>query len=212
MRCIIAAIAILFCAGGLSADVGGSLSGDLVARMRAEFRKTGDHTPTINAVTNNKVADLALNREKLVQHDKFFNFKLKSAGVTKRRHRNVPGAMLSRVRRKANAGKHVPSCQARRTTRTDVMPSEAVGWHGRAQRGTSGMPVIPSRSTRRSKRHGQELLGSTRCPVAARTRGSCPCHPRTRPLVRTTQGCSNVRPRSERAGAARCRIARRHGP
>ena len=71
---------ILGCAAWAKDDPG-ALSPQLVDKLRAQCRDQGDQKVMINAVTNNNIKDLALNREKVVTHDKFMSLKLKTSKV-----------------------------------------------------------------------------------------------------------------------------------
>jgi bleomycin hydrolase len=67
------------------AETPGQLSDKLVTQIEASFDATGDHTAEINAITNNDINSLSLNRKELIEHTKLFNFKLKAAGITNQR-------------------------------------------------------------------------------------------------------------------------------
>ena len=58
------------------------LSTDQISTYEKKFAAEGDHTALINAVTNNDIKQLSLDRKKLIDHNKLFNLKLKSTGVT----------------------------------------------------------------------------------------------------------------------------------
>ena len=65
-----------------SSDKTGALDQDLIGRYEKEFKNKDGSDIVINAVANNSVKDLTLNRDRLVNRDKFFNLKLKSTGIT----------------------------------------------------------------------------------------------------------------------------------
>ncbi len=67
------------------ADPSGRLDDALIGQFQSDFQTKGDHAVTVNAVTNNKINSLALNRKKLIGHNKLFNFRLKSSGITNQR-------------------------------------------------------------------------------------------------------------------------------
>lgn len=59
----------------------GEISTDLLSQFRNDLKTEPNHKQIINAITNNKIKDLALNREKIVNFDKLFNYKLKSTNI-----------------------------------------------------------------------------------------------------------------------------------
>jgi bleomycin hydrolase len=63
----------------------GELDGKLLKQIESAYDASGDHTVEINAVTNNDIKSLTLNRDLLIEHTKLFNFKLKGAGITNQR-------------------------------------------------------------------------------------------------------------------------------
>ena len=64
-----------------SADEG-NISEALIYKMKTEFQPSSSRTALINALAANQVRDLALNREKLIQRDPYFNYKLTTTGIT----------------------------------------------------------------------------------------------------------------------------------
>ncbi|HWR82853.1 MAG TPA: C1 family peptidase [Candidatus Deferrimicrobium sp.] len=58
------------------------LSTDLIDRFEEQFDKRGDNRSLINAVTNNSISKISLNRDKLIAHNKHFNHKLQKNGIT----------------------------------------------------------------------------------------------------------------------------------
>ncbi|UCC44348.1 MAG: hypothetical protein JSU65_14775 [Candidatus Zixiibacteriota bacterium] len=74
----------LFLAGQVAAGEG-PIDQGLIDDFRADFRQVANATSVINAICNNQVNDLALNRERMIDHDKLFTFRLESAGVTNQR-------------------------------------------------------------------------------------------------------------------------------
>ncbi|MDH4156997.1 MAG: C1 family peptidase [candidate division Zixibacteria bacterium] len=58
------------------------LSTRQISGYEEKFAAEGDHTALINAVTNNDIKGLSLDREKFIDHNKLFSLKLKSTGVT----------------------------------------------------------------------------------------------------------------------------------
>jgi len=65
-----------------SADKTGALNQDLISEYEKTFKNIDGSDIIINAVANNSVKNLTLNHDRLVHHDKYFNLKLKSTGVT----------------------------------------------------------------------------------------------------------------------------------
>ena len=84
MRAVIVTVIIAFVlTSTLSAGAPKTgLSPDMIERIEARFDNQGDRQNLINAVTNNDIKDLSLNREKVVAHNKHFNHKLKKSGIT----------------------------------------------------------------------------------------------------------------------------------
>ncbi|HUV30427.1 MAG TPA: C1 family peptidase [Acidobacteriota bacterium] len=82
MRALAIFLTLLLTADFAAAGSDGQLTDDLVGRLQSEFRDSADRKAVVNAVTNNDVSALALNREKLVHHDTYFSLKLKGAGIT----------------------------------------------------------------------------------------------------------------------------------
>ncbi len=67
--------------GVLAADPG-QLSPVLLEKLEADFNANRQSTAIYNAVTNNDLNDLTLNRRIITEHDKLFNVELKGAGIT----------------------------------------------------------------------------------------------------------------------------------
>lgn len=65
-----------------AAQTAGQLDPSLIKDIEAKFDSAGDQSMQINAVTNNDINSLSLDRDKLIAHSKLFNFKLKAAGIT----------------------------------------------------------------------------------------------------------------------------------
>jgi len=63
----------------------GGIDKSLLERISSDYAKLGDNKGIVNIVTNNEINALSLNREKLIQHDKLMNFKLKAGGITNQR-------------------------------------------------------------------------------------------------------------------------------
>jgi len=59
-----------------------ALSEDLIKKLETNFAQDGDRQSLINAVTNNKINDLSLNRDIVVNHNKHFSHRLKKSGIT----------------------------------------------------------------------------------------------------------------------------------
>ncbi len=58
------------------------LSSEMIERIEAHFNHQGNTKNLINAVTNNNIQNLSLNRQRIVTHNKHFNFMLKKSGIT----------------------------------------------------------------------------------------------------------------------------------
>ena len=82
MRIFIVCSCLLLSVSVMAADNDGSVTQDNVKQFDSRYESAGNHTAIENAIVNNKLKDLALNRELLVDFDKIVNFKLKSAGIT----------------------------------------------------------------------------------------------------------------------------------
>lgn len=73
---------LLTLGGSLAAQSQGQLDPQILKGIEAKFDSGGDQSAAINAVTNNDINSLSLNRTKLVQHSKLFSMKLKAAAIT----------------------------------------------------------------------------------------------------------------------------------
>jgi bleomycin hydrolase len=60
----------------------GGITPDIIEQVRQSFKMDTATRALINALTNNSIRDLTLNREKYVAHDKLFNHKIKTKGIT----------------------------------------------------------------------------------------------------------------------------------
>lgn len=74
----------LMLAAGLMAEEG-ALTPDLITSFEQSFEKNPDNKRIINAVTNNKIQDLSLDREKMVDHNKFFDHTVNKSGIVNQR-------------------------------------------------------------------------------------------------------------------------------
>ena len=63
----------------------GGIDQSLLNQFEKKFDAEGNSNGLANAVANNKISDLSLNREILINHDKFINHKLKGTGVVNQR-------------------------------------------------------------------------------------------------------------------------------
>jgi bleomycin hydrolase len=73
---------IMLCAVSVfPADNSGTLTPELIKKYQDQFNKT-DHSASINAITNNDIKNLALDRNKMINRDKIFNMKLTDVGIT----------------------------------------------------------------------------------------------------------------------------------
>jgi len=60
----------------------GGLTPDVIQEVRQSFKMDTSTRALMNALTNNEIKKLALNREMYVAHDKLFNHKIKAKGMT----------------------------------------------------------------------------------------------------------------------------------
>ncbi len=60
----------------------GKIDDKLIDRFISDFNNHGDQSSLINALTNNNIKSLSLNREKLLSHDTFMNLKLEGSKIT----------------------------------------------------------------------------------------------------------------------------------
>ncbi len=73
---------ICFFLTNVKASDEGNISSELLNRYRADIDKNTSLQAMINAVAANRVSDLALNREKLLQNDPYFNHKITTTDIT----------------------------------------------------------------------------------------------------------------------------------
>ena len=59
----------------------GQIDNALLEQFEKEFDSHGNQTAIINAVTNNNINQLALNRELMIAHDKLLDHKVESSGI-----------------------------------------------------------------------------------------------------------------------------------
>jgi len=59
-----------------------ALDKKLIQEYEKKYENEGDHSAIINAVTNNEIQAISLNREKLLDHNTIFNVKAKSNKIT----------------------------------------------------------------------------------------------------------------------------------
>ncbi len=79
-------VIVLFAAASISlwgepASEGG-LAPDIIQQVRQSFEIDASTRALMNALTNNDIKKLAVNREKYVAHDNLFNHKIKTKGIT----------------------------------------------------------------------------------------------------------------------------------
>lgn len=67
---------------GYSEPVEGGLTSEVIQEVRQSFRMDTPTRALMNALTNNDIKKLALNRDKYVDHDNLFNHKIKTRGIT----------------------------------------------------------------------------------------------------------------------------------
>ena len=63
----------------------GAIDQSAIELFESEFSSGNDHAAVLNAIANNKLSDLALNRQKLIDHNTFVNLKVETAGITNQR-------------------------------------------------------------------------------------------------------------------------------
>jgi bleomycin hydrolase len=67
---------------GYSEPVEGGLTSEVIQEVRQSFKMDTPTRALMNALTNNDIKKLALNRDKYVAHDNLFNHKIKTKGIT----------------------------------------------------------------------------------------------------------------------------------
>jgi bleomycin hydrolase len=67
---------------GYSEPVEGRLTSEVIQEVRQSFKMDTPTRALMNALTNNDIKKLALNRDKYVAHDNLFNHKIKTKGIT----------------------------------------------------------------------------------------------------------------------------------
>ena len=77
---ILAMLLILGLSVGVAAE-DGTIDQDLLKQFEKKFESRGDQSALINAVTNNDLRQLSLNRERVIAHDKLLDHKVKSTGI-----------------------------------------------------------------------------------------------------------------------------------
>ncbi len=79
-------VILLFAATSISLWGGpageGGLAPDIIQQVRQSFEIDASTRALMNALTNNDIKKLAVNREKYVAHDNLFNHKIKTKGIT----------------------------------------------------------------------------------------------------------------------------------
>jgi bleomycin hydrolase len=63
----------------------GAISDELINKFREEFKMSPHNQAMYNAVTNNSISDLALNRDVLREHNELYTNKIKTKGITNQR-------------------------------------------------------------------------------------------------------------------------------
>lgn len=84
-RCMIIVAAVLLLGAAALASDSGAIDSDLLDKYRNSLDDNAMLRMRVNAITNNKISDLALNRQALIQHNDRFNHELKSNGITHQR-------------------------------------------------------------------------------------------------------------------------------
>jgi bleomycin hydrolase len=75
-------ICCLTTAGLAQAEASGTLTPDLIKKYAERFDQQSDTQLRINAITNNAIKDLSLDRARIVGHNSRFNHTLESSGIT----------------------------------------------------------------------------------------------------------------------------------
>jgi len=83
MRFLVCFLCALFVAAASApaANRDGALTAEQVKQFQQDLARHGDPSATVNAVTNNDVRKLSLNRELVMKHDGTFNFKLEGTKI-----------------------------------------------------------------------------------------------------------------------------------
>ncbi len=84
-RCTIILALALLSTAVTAASEPGALNVDLLEKYRASLDDDTVLRMRVNAITNNKISDLSLNRQALIRHNDRFNHRLKSSGITHQR-------------------------------------------------------------------------------------------------------------------------------
>ncbi len=64
------------------AEEKGNLNPKLIKKFAKNYQSIGDQEDKINALTNNDIKKLSLNRKRLLEHEDYINFKLESSDIT----------------------------------------------------------------------------------------------------------------------------------
>lgn len=84
MRVLLTLTALMLALTATAAEKG-AINDQMIERFQNDLSKATYLKPMINATTNNKIKDLALNREKLLGLDKLFNVEVKGTGIIDQR-------------------------------------------------------------------------------------------------------------------------------
>lgn len=79
---LVLVIALPLFASGASAGKNGELDRGLIAELQKSFDSDGSERALMNAIANNDLKDLALNREIINRHDDIYTFKVDANGIT----------------------------------------------------------------------------------------------------------------------------------
>ena len=79
---LVLVMALSFFASGASAGKKGELDNGLIAELQKSFDSDGKDRAMMNAISNNDVKDLALDREMINKHDDIYTFKVDAKGIT----------------------------------------------------------------------------------------------------------------------------------
>jgi len=87
MRHVILETAIItvimtFAVAGNALSGEGALTPEMVDQMRSSFKMDSESRAMYNAITNNSIKDIAVNRDRLRTHNELFSHKIKAKGIT----------------------------------------------------------------------------------------------------------------------------------
>lgn len=81
----ILAVCLLMVTGALEAGTEGAIDKNLQQRLAKQFESSPDAERLINAVSNNDIKSLSLNRDLVVKHDRLFRYEVKGTDIINQR-------------------------------------------------------------------------------------------------------------------------------